>query len=309
MAHAAMPVADSQFLSSHRSLSFQIDSYRYQIATTAKGALYSVDNGTTSASAPLSWAFGSARAGQTYVYEQDGTLYESRMTYYLNSQSLDFTAGHARAAPRGIDTALGRPMDPVEARHCFACHTTAATTSSRFEASRSVPGVTCEACHGPGLQHVAAMNLAEGGPAPTQILNPAALAPVDSVEFCGACHRTKWDVVLSGTKGILNVRFQAYRLETSRCFGEGDIRITCIACHDPHRPLVHNLATYDKQCLSCHISKVTLRPTLQKPGKACRVSQKDCVTCHMPKISVPEIHTDFTDHRIRIVRNGRPFPD
>jgi hypothetical protein len=102
-----MPVADSQFLSSHRSLSFQIDSYRYQIATTAKGALYSVDNGTTSASAPLSWAFGSARAGQTYVYEQDGTLYESRMTYYLNSQSLDFTAGHARAAPRGIDTALG----------------------------------------------------------------------------------------------------------------------------------------------------------------------------------------------------------
>jgi hypothetical protein len=153
------------------------------------------------------------------------------------------------------------------------------------------------------------MNLAEGGPAPTQILNPAALAPVDSVEFCGACHRTKWDVVLSGTKGILNVRFQAYRLETSRCFGEGDIRITCIACHDPHRPLVHNLATYDKQCLSCHISKVTLRPTLQKPGKACRVSEKDCVTCHMPKISVPEIHTDFTDHRIRIVRNGRPFPD
>jgi hypothetical protein len=29
----------------------------------------------------------------------------------------------------------------------------------------------------------------------------------------------------------------------------------------------------------------------------------------MPKINVPVMHSDFTDHRIRIVRKGEPYPD
>jgi len=29
----------------------------------------------------------------------------------------------------------------------------------------------------------------------------------------------------------------------------------------------------------------------------------------MPKINVPVMHSDFTDHRISIVRNGEPYPE
>ena len=32
----------------------------------------------------------------------------------------------------------------------------------------------------------------------------------------------------------------------------GDPRITCIACHNPHQPLVHSTAAYDIKCLACH---------------------------------------------------------
>src|SRR5438552_3186239 len=59
-------------------------------------------------------------------------------------------------------------------------------------------------------------------------LNPARLNPIDSVDFCGACHRTSWDVRLGGMTGISTVRFQPYRLEKSRCWGKGDARLTCM---------------------------------------------------------------------------------
>lgn len=32
---------------------------------------------------------------------------------------------------------------------------------------------------------------------------------------------------------------------------KGDARITCVACHDPHKPLVRNTASYDEKCLKC----------------------------------------------------------
>jgi hypothetical protein len=74
----------------------------------------------------------------------------------------------------------------------------------------------------------------------TEILDPARLDPVDSVDFCGACHHTWQDVVTNGfvNTGQFNVRLAPYRLENSRCWGKGDARLTCIACHDPHKPLV-----------------------------------------------------------------------
>lgn len=51
------------------------------------------------------------------------------------------------------------------------------------------------------------------------IFNPAELTPADSVDFCGASHGTCWDIVLGGAKRIENVRFPAYRVEKSRCWG------------------------------------------------------------------------------------------
>jgi formate-dependent nitrite reductase cytochrome c552 subunit len=38
------------------------------------------------------------------------------------------------------------------------------------------------------------------------------------------------------------------------------------------------------------------------------VSTEHCVTCHMPKVQDPQFHGSFTDHDIRIVRPGDPYP-
>jgi hypothetical protein len=258
----------------------------------------------------VSWVFGSGHFGQTYVFEKNGTFFESNLSYYPAIHGLDFTTGHRRAPAANLDAALGQPQNPDTIHSCFGCHTTASTTRGRFDSSRLISGVTCEACHGPGAQHVAAMTMGRGDQASTFILNPATLPPQDSVDFCGACHRTRLDAVETGISGVLFIRFPATRLQVSRCWGSaGDPRLTCMACHDPHVPLVTTSASYDKNCLSCHASSAASKPSPDHPGKGCPVGQKECTSCHMPKFEVKEMHADFTDHKIAIHHPREPFKE
>jgi hypothetical protein len=127
---------------------------------------------------------------------------------------------------------------------------------------------------------------------------------VDSVDFCGACHATFWDVKLADERGIAALRSQPFRLQSSRCWshaGAGDARLTCVACHDPHQPLVREPSAYDAKCLSCHVTAGTT-PTASHPERACKVGTENCSSCHMPKYQVPGMHFQFTDHLIRVVR-------
>jgi hypothetical protein len=214
--------------------------------------------------------------------------------------ALGFTPGRAVVAPRDVDEAMARRVPDPEVRRCFACHTTAPTTEGKFDPSNAVPGVTCEACHGPGRRHVVAMKQTRrvGGQGP--ILNPAKLSPEESVDFCGACHATFWDIALTGEKGLPALRSQPYRLRSSRCWTTGDARLTCIACHDPHRPIVTEPRAYDDRCLSCHVTS-GVQPTSERAGHPCPVGTPGCVTCHMPS-KVPDMHHEFTDHLIRVPR-------
>src|SRR5262249_9394020 len=132
-----------------------------------------------------------------------------------------------------------------------------------------------------------------------QILNPARLEPADSVDFCGACHATFWDVTLADQKGIPALRSQPFRLASSRCWDARDPRTTCVECHNPHRPLVRDPLAYDARCLACHVA-AGAQPTADRRGRACTVATTGCTTCHMPKYEVPELHHAFTDHLIRI---------
>jgi hypothetical protein len=106
--------------------------------------------------------------------------------------------------------------------------------------------------------------------------------------------------------GISSVRLQPYRLERSLCWGgRGDARITCIACHDPHKPLVRDSSSYDAACLKCHAQSG--HPQIANMAPACPTGTKDCASCHMPKYDIPWVHATYTDHFIRIVREGSSF--
>ena len=146
------------------------------------------------------------------------------------------------------------------------------------------------------------------------IFNPASLGPVELMDFCGACHRAPLDVATAKNFVPLNIRFQPYRLSKSRCWGRPDLRITCVACHDPHEPLVHDAAFYDAKCLACHAAAATeasagvAADPVHGKHSSCPVSTIRCVSCHMPKYEDPQFHGSFTDHDIRIVHPGDAYP-
>jgi formate-dependent nitrite reductase cytochrome c552 subunit len=39
------------------------------------------------------------------------------------------------------------------------------------------------------------------------------------------------------------------------------------------------------------------------------VAKENCVSCHMPKVTLPNGHMTFTDHQIRVVKPGDPYPN
>jgi hypothetical protein len=128
---------------------------------------------------------------------------------------------------------LGERLSPNEASACIGCHTTNAVAGKRLRVQTMTMGVGCEACHGPGGEHVKAIKA--GHPETAHIFNPGKLAGGELDDFCGSCHRTWWQVLILRTHSVNNVRFQPYRLENSRCWDAEDTRISCIACHDPHQ--------------------------------------------------------------------------
>jgi Cytochrome c3 len=285
--------------------------YLYRISSDQLGSRLAVSSGKQSITASIAWIFGAGVHGQTYILDHDGALYESQVSSFVSLHGMDITPGHTPVDAGNLRNALGERLSTSAAARCFACHTTYATTNSKFDASRAVPGIHCEQCHGPGLEHINAMHADERSEAIEAILNPADLNPVKSVDFCGACHRTTMDVVESTEAyGPINVRFQPYRLQKSRCWGtEGDARITCIACHNPHEPLVRSASYYDQRCLACHAARGTEPPGHDATPAVCPVATANCTSCHMPKSDVPGMHAKFTDHFIRVVRAGESYPN
>jgi hypothetical protein len=303
MARTAMRADQSDVLRASPRLTFDNAGYAYAIVSDTTRSLYTVAKNEQSSSAPLTWAFGDGKVGQSYLFERDGAFYEARVSYYQSVHGLGFTPSRALAAPRGIDEAMARRLDEAEVRRCFACHTTAPTAGGRFDASSALPGITCEACHGPGRRHAEVMKQPRSVSGDAPLLNPANLRAEESVDFCGACHATFWDVIQAGETGIAAMRSQPYRLRASRCWTQGDARLTCTACHDAHRPLERGARAYDDRCLSCHVS-AGAEPSREHPGRACPVGAASCAGCHMPKFDVPEMKHQFTDHRIRVVERA-----
>lgn len=307
MAHAATRASESKVLRSHHNLSFRLGPYAYQIDSDQVCVSYTVSDGKRSVSEPLLFAFGSGAVGQTFVFKRNGSYYETRVSFYTSIGDLDITPGHRRSVPANLEDALGDRLGPALARRCFSCHNTAAVTDTQLRVDQMVPGVTCEACHGPGARHVAAMKARRFQR--TLIFNPAVLNAEQLVDFCGSCHRTSLDVIETRLRGMSTVRFQPYRLEKSRCSIESDSRLSCLACHDPHQQVSHDASFYDAKCLACHASKPAVKLAGERSRTACLVSNRNCISCHMPKVEPPGLHSEFTDHWIRVVRPGEPYPE
>jgi len=300
MTHALQRAGGSDILRNNPELSFRNGSFSYSIRREGDQSIYSVTDGTSSISAPVEWAFGALIVGQTYLYRRDDAWYEAAVSFYPELKGLDWTPGHAGRLHRNLPESEGRRIDPAEARRCFGCHSTAAAWSGGSVLQSLTPGVQCAQCHAGATQHVAAVR--RGDAARAAMPKLAAMQTEELANVCGKCHPSWADIAANGPRGVLNIRFQFYRLTNSRCYDAADKRIACTACHDPHGRLAQDISSYDSKCQQCH-------QAASARVKLCPVSKRDCVTCHMPRVDVPELHHKFTDHQIRIARAGDKYPN
>jgi Cytochrome c554 and c-prime len=312
MARALEPCATCEVLQNHPTLTAQRGRFTYRITRDGEQSLYTVSDGKDTITEPIVWCFGKGVAGQTYLLKHNGQWYESRVSFYQAINGLDTTIGAPKTAPTTMLEAFGRALQAVETKDCFSCHATAAVRNNQLQLDQMTPGITCEACHGPGAEHIALMKSnpqsAIQTPQSKAIFNPAQLAPYDlSQQFCGACHRSWEQVQLMELRGVENVRFQPYRLAESRCYDAEDRRISCTACHNPHEETRTGKTAYDANCLACHQKRDSQTVTSTRIP-VCPKSQTSCASCHMPKYEIPNSHFKFTDHLIRVVKPGESYP-
>ena len=300
MAQALENVADCAVLIHNPVLIFADGGYSYRIERRGNQSFYTVTSGTQSVTLPIRFAVGSSAAvGQTYILEHEGELYESRVSYFSEVGGLAITIGHNTSSPATLLEAAGRRLRSEEKLRCLGCHSTGAVRQGELLLDKLTPGVQCSHCHENVALHLDGM--LKGDPDAVTMKRLSTLSAGDISNFCGQCHRTWEQIALSGVHDITTLRFQPYRLAGSKCFDEDDPRISCIACHDPHKEVDTVAEHYDSRCLSCHTTAKA------KPG-VCKVGKTGCTNCHMPKIELPGAHHKFADHRIRIVKPGEKFP-
>ncbi len=271
------------------------------------------------------WVVGSGAKGYSYLFERDGYLFQTPISWYTQQQRWDLSPGFAEPVFTGR----------LVGTFCLFCHANRVhqhpQQPNRF-LSPVFEGLSigCERCHGPGERHIDSMDRWD-------IVNPARLTPQLRDAVCEQCHlegearvvragrglfdyrpglplHDFWAVVVQGrhdsedTKAVNHVE-QMYQ---SKCFSKtvGGVKLGCITCHDPH---VHigssqRQTYYRPKCLLCH-DGAKGAPVCSEPlPERKRVSPEDsCIDCHMPRYHSWDVaHTAATDHRI-IRRSAHPL--
>jgi hypothetical protein len=199
-------------------------------------------------------------------------------------------------------------------QYCAGCHTTGldASTGQWLE-----DGVQCEACHGPGLDHVALAG------DPSRIINPANLTFDEQTEICGQCHLRghdpsgRYDFPIDFQPGGPITLDEAFipTTETDTFFPDGSSKrhhqeyldwqlsphasgVACAFCHVSHsRGETQHQTRFvgDHRCVICHEEKKDL--ALHIPYHP--LGQLVCTDCHMPTLaesSEAEYNFDFHSH-------------
>jgi formate-dependent nitrite reductase cytochrome c552 subunit len=267
---------------------------------TVLGDFSSTDPDLTFSRDDVVYAVG-GQFSQRYLTEIDGELYV--LPAQWNEASAEWVAYHP-------DDWQERPY----AQHCAGCHTTGFEAASGKWAE---DGVQCEACHGPGLEHVALA----GDPA--YIVNPAVLTFDEQTEICGQCHLRGHDPTgqydfptdyLPGGPLSLDEAFIP-TTDPEAFWPDGSSRrhhqeyldwklsghaagVACVFCHVSHsrgETLHQTRFVGDHRCVICHEEKKDLALHIPYHPPVEMV----CTDCHMPTLAeaaTAEYNFDFHSH-------------
>jgi hypothetical protein len=247
---------------------------------------------------PVDYALGSGKSGITYVAMiGPDRMVEIRKSFFPPRKSWYTTPGQESGL---ASDDVGKVHGRDNIRKCFRCHAVTLPDAANVPDPRFF-GVGCEACHGPGSAHIAAI---EAGDATRDRMEKLSLIPGASLSLrCGVCHGQVAEVASRPHDRALTNRFQVYGLAQSACFIKSNGTLSCATCHAGHGDASHDPTSYAAACLSCHSSP---------QGKTCPVQpKKDCVRCHMPsKPALPGtgLPTYMADHWIRAHPELSPTP-
>ena len=217
---------------------------------------------------------------------------------------------------------------------CAECHTTALRKNydeekDRYRTTWAAPNVGCQACHGPGAKHVAAVRGGKSGKSPGLLPGYGRPFAASLVDQCASCHarRTRLlEETKTGAPFLDNYQpdtlrpdlYHADGQQLAEVFEYGSFRqsrmyqagVVCTDCHSVHSGKL--LAEGNALCTRCHNEA----PNPAFPGLRAKSydaashhfhaegkSGSQCVDCHMPSRNYMVVH-GRRDHAIRI-----PSPD
>lgn len=288
----------------------------------------------------IDFIVGSGQHTNSHIYSENGYLYQIPVTWYAQDAKWGLAPKFQKA---GNNYRFGR----VITDECMACHNAQPVfvpgSENRFE---HVPeGINCEKCHGPGSIHIAEK---EAGiivntvsEIDFSIVNPGKLKPELELDVCKRCHMQGASVFenddtpldwrpgkpLSEHENVFWPRqpdstthfimaSHPDRLAQSACFMESWKEesafepITCLTCHDPHKPVEETGGSIDASCQNCHDARPETASAIMctEPTVVAGTNSATCASCHMPKSGSTDIpNIRITDHKIRVP--GRLSPD
>lgn len=212
---------------------------------------------------------GSGRRGQSYLYWNDGLLFQLPVSYHAASRKWINSPGYEDGAVH-----FGRGIPP----ECLDCHASRfrlgpTATAVRYTDDYSL-GIQCAKCHGEADRH-------------EQIARPSGL------DLCARCHSGLHDEQPLQLDVHGN---QVGLLKASRCFQRSG-SMTCSTCHDVHR-VERDPQVLSARCAVCH--QPSACPTVAASDGSAR---NRCVQCHMPELPSRLIEVQkYRTHRIAVYK-------
>lgn len=215
---------------------------------------------------------------------------------------------------------------------CADCHSTRVErrydqTADSFDTRWAELSVGCEACHGPGAEHVRSAKAGHATPLPARLkrsepwLPSATGSPTprtqDSVEVeaCAPCHSRRSSLAegFLASDPFLD-SFEPDLLRPDRYYADGQVEgevyewgsflqsrmyrsgVRCSDCHEPHSGKPY--AVGNALCVRCHEPK---RFDVEAHSHHAGPKAPLCIDCHMPPKTFMQID-ERRDHSIRIPR-------
>lgn len=206
---------------------------------------------------------------------------------------------------------------------CYSCHVSQLSTNydaktDSYHTRWSEPGINCEACHGPGQEHVRLCRAAPEGKTPDdlKIIITRAFTPEQLNSMCNSCH-AKMNIISAsfrpGEKYFdhfdlitlenpdfypdgrdLGENYTMTSWRMSPCVKSG--KLDCMHCHTSSgRYRFKDPAKANQACLPCHQDKVTR--VADHSHHAQKKGAPNCISCHMPMTQFA--HMNRSDHSMR----------